>query len=105
MKTLLILASLLLVATPALAQRKPCDELKSEIQAKIQAKGVTAFTLDIVPNEEVKEGSGKVVGTCDGSTRKIVYMRGGSEAPAAAPAPAPAPAPAAAPAAPAPQSK
>ena len=96
MRSLLILASLTLVAGPALAQtqRKACEELKSEIEAKIQAKGVTAFTLDIVPNEEVKEGNGKVVGTCDGSTKKIIYMRGASEAPAAAPAPAPAAAPA-----------
>ncbi len=32
-------------------------------------------------NEQVKEGEGKVVGTCDGSTQKIVYKRGVAEAP------------------------
>ena len=41
----------------------------------------TRITLDIGPNEQVKEGEGKVVGTCDGSTQKIVYKRGVADAP------------------------
>lgn len=77
MKTLIAVVSLLLIATPALAQRKACEELKAEIDAKIKANGVKMFTLDIVPNEKVKEGDGKVVGSCDGGTQKIVYKRGG----------------------------
>ncbi|MGH8699037.1 MAG: DUF1161 domain-containing protein, partial [Burkholderiales bacterium] len=35
-----------------------------------------AFTLDIVANDQVKEGDGQVVGSCDGGTKKIVYKRG-----------------------------
>jgi hypothetical protein len=54
--------------------RKPCEELKSEIEAKIQANGVESYTLGIVPNEDVKDG--KVVGSCDGGTKKITYQRG-----------------------------
>ena len=54
--------------------RKPCEELKSEIEAKLQAKGVEAYTLEIVPNEDVKDE--KVVGSCDGGTKKITYQRG-----------------------------
>jgi hypothetical protein len=75
--TLIAVIALALVAAPALAQRKDCGELKGEIEAKIKANGVKEFTLDIVPNEEVKEGDGKVVGSCDGGTKKIVYKRGG----------------------------
>ena len=56
-------------------QRKPCEELKSEIEAKLQAKGVESYTLGIVPNEEVKDDD-KVVGSCDGGTKKITYKRG-----------------------------
>lgn len=63
--------------------RKPCDELKSEIAAKLDAKGVKAYTLDIVPKEQDAEG--KVVGTCDGGTKKIMYRRGVT-APATTPA-------------------
>lgn len=83
MKRLIVLVASLMVAVPVLAQVKPCEELKSEIDAKIKANGVKVFSLEIVPNADVKEGEGKVVGTCDGSTRKIVYKRGVAEAPAA----------------------
>jgi hypothetical protein len=65
-------------ATPAPVQsvsmRKPCEELKAEIDAKLQQKGVKTYALDIVPNETVKDE--KVVGSCDGGTKKITYKRG-----------------------------
>lgn len=73
MKKLIAVALLLLMASPALA-KKPCEELKSEIDAKLQGKGVKGYALEIVPNEKVKEG--KVIGSCDGGTKKIVYKRG-----------------------------
>jgi len=73
MKELVIFAALALAATPALA-RKDCNELKSEIDAKIKANGVKVYTLTIVPKDQ--EADGKVVGTCDGGTKKIMYKRG-----------------------------
>jgi hypothetical protein len=54
--------------------RKPCEELKAEIDAKIKKNGVAVYTLDIVEMDAQAEG--KVVGTCDGNTKKIVYKRG-----------------------------
>ena len=75
MKMLIAVVTLLLVATPAMAQRKDCGELKAEIEGKIKANGVKEFTLNIVANED--KGEGKVVGTCDGGTKKILYKRGG----------------------------
>lgn len=77
MKALIAIVALLLIAAPAMAQRKDCEELKGEIDAKIKKNGVKSFTLDIVPNEQVKEGAGHVVGSCDGGTKKIVYKRDG----------------------------
>jgi hypothetical protein len=77
MKALVAVVAALLISTPALAQRKDCGELKAEIEGKIKANGVKEFTLDVVPNEKVKDGDGKVVGSCDGGTQKIVYKRGG----------------------------
>jgi hypothetical protein len=62
------------LAGPALAQRKPCDELKAEIEAKIRSNGIERFTLDIV-DMDAQVAEGKVVGTCDGQTKKIVYKR------------------------------
>ena len=73
MKKLILVAVLLMIASPAFA-KKSCEELKAEIDAKLQAKGVKSYSLEIVPNENVKDG--KVVGTCDGGTKKIIYKRG-----------------------------
>lgn len=73
MKTLIAVMTLMLIATPALA-RKSCDELKSEIDAKIKSKGVKTYTLAIVPADQTKDA--KVVGTCDGGAKKIIYTRG-----------------------------
>ena len=72
-KFILIAAALVLAATPALA-KKPCEDLKGEIEAKLKAKGVKAWTIDIVGKDEQKEG--RVVGTCDGGAKKLVYKRG-----------------------------
>jgi len=74
MKRMAMLLVLALAAAPALA-RKPCEELKAEIAAKIEKNGVKAYSLEIVPID-AKVEDGKVVGTCDGHTKKIVYRRG-----------------------------
>jgi hypothetical protein len=64
---------------------KACEELKSEIAQKLDAKGVKSYTLEIVVKD--KDAEGKVVGTCEGGTKKIVYRK--SAAPAETPAAAP----------------
>jgi hypothetical protein len=76
MKGFVAVVACMLVAFPALAQRKECEELRAEIEAKIKANGVPTFTLDIVASDQVKDGEGQVVGSCDGGTKKIVYKRG-----------------------------
>lgn len=73
MPRILLAALLAFALTPALAQKKSCDELKAEIEAKIKAKGVTTYTVDIVSPAEAKDKT--VVGSCDGGAKKIVYKR------------------------------
>jgi hypothetical protein len=85
MKPCLIIAAVVLfapVCTHAQA-RKPCEDLKSEIAEKLEAKGVKSYTLDIVA-KDADTGDAKVVGTCDGGSKKIVYRReaAGSQVPA-----------------------
>jgi hypothetical protein len=70
---LALAASAAVAATPALAG-KSCDELKAEIAARIEKKGVKTYTLEVVRKGE--EGDRKVVGTCGGGTQVIVYKRG-----------------------------
>jgi len=87
MKLLAAFGVLLFVSVPAHAQAqaqaaKPCEELKDEITKKLDAKGVKGYTLDIVAKD--KDAEGKVVGTCDGDTKKIIYTK--ASAPAATPA-------------------
>jgi hypothetical protein len=70
------LAACLTLALPVTAQIKPCEELKTEIAAKLDAKGVKNYTLNIVPAAEVAElKDAKVIGTCDGGTKRITYER------------------------------
>lgn len=73
MKKIIAVLSLSLAAVPAFAQ-KACEELKAEISAKLEAKGVKDFQLEIVATEEVKDQ--KVVGSCEGGKKKITYKKG-----------------------------
>lgn len=69
-----MLAAVLGVSTVGFGQTgKPCEELKSEIAKKVESNGVKTYTLDVV--DKGKEADGKVVGTCEGGTKKIVYRR------------------------------
>ena len=63
-----------LCSLSALAAVKPCEELKAEIEAKIQANGVTVYTLEIV--DKGSEPDIQVVGSCAGGSKEIVYKRG-----------------------------
>lgn len=77
MPRLLLVAAFAAVALPALAQKKSCDDLKAEIEARIKAKGVAKYTLAIVGKDELKDAKDvKEVGTCDGGAKRIVYKRG-----------------------------
>jgi predicted lipoprotein with Yx(FWY)xxD motif len=72
MKPYVLLVASIAMSTSAFAA-KPCEELKTELAAKLDAKHVTAYTLDVVPADQ--NGDGKVIGTCEGGTKKIVYTR------------------------------
>ena len=75
MKKSMLLATLALslFSVSAFCQTKSCEDLKSEIAAKLDGKGVKNYELKIVAAGEVKNET--VVGSCDGGTKRIVYMR------------------------------
>jgi len=58
----------------AASAKVSCEEVSAQIEAKIKAKGVKDFTLTVIPKDEVTDL--RVVGTCDGGKKKIVYKRG-----------------------------
>jgi Protein of unknown function (DUF1161) len=76
MKILFAVGAVLLLPACSFAQgAKACEELKTEIAAKLDAKGVKNYTLDIVA-KDADAGDAKVVGTCEGGSKKILYKRG-----------------------------
>ena len=73
MKKLILALGLLSIAGTTLAAGKPCEELKAEIAAKLDAKGVSGYSLEIV--DKGTAAGGKVVGTCEGGSKEIVYKK------------------------------
>lgn len=93
----LLAASALLWPLVAGAQASACDELKSRLAARIDP-GIRVYTLEAVAADATMPPGAKVIGTCEGGARKIVFSRrapapgastaGASEAPKPASAPA-----------------
>jgi hypothetical protein len=73
MKKLMVAVGLLSLAGSVFAAGKPCEELKSEIAAKLDAKPVSGYSLEIVDKGAASDGT--VVGKCEGGTKEIVYKR------------------------------
>lgn len=74
MRPLVIVAVSLFASVSAFGQAaKPCEELKTEIAKKLEANNVKLYSLEIVTKD--KEVEGKVVGSCEGGTKKIVYRK------------------------------
>jgi len=61
------------VSASATAAGESCDVLRSRIESKISAAGVTNFKLLIV--EAGSPARGQVVGSCELGTKQIVYQR------------------------------
>ena len=72
MKHIIVVIAMALLSTQAFAA-KSCDELKSEIAAKMDGNGVKGYTLDVV--DSAYSGDKKVVGSCEGGAKKIIYSR------------------------------
>ena len=83
MKKLATLVIVVLMTCAYATASKPCEELRGEIAKKLDDKGVKGYTLEIVPKDQDAE---KVVGTCEGGSKKIVYNREGASASAEKPA-------------------
>jgi hypothetical protein len=87
MRKLLLAACLVSFSVSAMAS---CEDVKSQIDSKLQAKGISSYTLEIVPvapaaapaaasgasaAAPAKAVAGKVVGNCEGETKQIIYKR------------------------------
>jgi len=69
-----LLVMVMVLSTPSFAGKiKSCDELKSEISAKLTANGVKNHELKIVPRGTKTEG--KIMGSCENTTKYIVQVK------------------------------
>ena len=73
MKFTALLVVTLMAGTAQVQAAQSCDELKSKITTKLDGKSVKGYTLEIVATDKV--GDAKVVGSCEGGTKKISYTR------------------------------
>ena len=76
MKSMLVTFSLLLFCCGvgvAASAKVSCDDVRASIEAKLSAKGVKKFTLEILPKDQATDL--RIVGTCDGGLKKITYKR------------------------------
>jgi hypothetical protein len=78
MKRVAILTGLILMSSQTWAAKLSCDELKQKIETKLEGKGVKNYSMDVVAKDT--ETSDRVVGSCDGDSKKIVYKRAGKKA-------------------------
>ena len=72
MKSVVVFFLIILSTGQVIAAIKDCEELKSEIAAKMVANGVSSFSLAIVDRN--RTGSGKIIGRCQGGTKRIVRL-------------------------------
>lgn len=79
-----ILVALTLIGLPAMAAVKDCEELKGGIDAKLQAKGVSRYLLQILPVNAELPAAATIVGHCQGGQQQIIYTR---EEPSSTPSP------------------
>jgi hypothetical protein len=71
------MALVLLRALPGWALS--CDELQAEVEAKIRSNGVSQFSVAVVDANAAAPG--KVVGSCDRGSKKLLYQPTGTAVP------------------------
>lgn len=70
----------------AIAAPANCESIRAGIEAKLERSGLKGYRLQVVDAEA--KVPGKVVGSCELGSRKIVYTASAASAPAPAAAPA-----------------
>lgn len=74
---MLMASAAALAAGSVHAAPKPCEDLKKEIAAKLDAQGLKGYSLEAVAVDDTTQNKpeNKVVGTCDGGSKKLIYKK------------------------------
>ncbi len=73
MKQSILAVSLLSMAFSASAGVLSCEDLKAKIEKKVAGKGVKEYDMTIVSKDTQMKG--RVLGTCDKGTMKIIHAK------------------------------
>ena len=73
MKFITLIVVALLACTAQAHAAQSCEELKTKVTTKLDGKNVKGYSLEIVASD--KMGDAKVVGSCEGGTKKLTYTR------------------------------
>ncbi|MFZ6753929.1 DUF1161 domain-containing protein [Undibacterium sp. Dicai25W] len=68
-----LLLSLMLSSTPVLAAVTSCDAIMDKINTKLEHKNVNDYSLKVISKDT--ETSLRVVGVCEGGSKKIIYKK------------------------------
>lgn len=74
MKHVFAMLVMAVMATPGWA-KQDCEELRDRIAAKLESKKIASYSLEIVDAKQPHKG-GRVVGTCELGSKKIIYTKG-----------------------------
>ena len=74
MRRVVITLGLLALSGGAFAAGTSCDTVKADIDAKLQAKQVAHYSLEVVDKGSAS-ASAKVVGSCEGGAKKVTYTK------------------------------
>ena len=77
MKKYILASGLILISATSWAAKTPCEELKTKIETKLEGKGIKNYHLQIVAKDT--ETKNRVVGSCDGGNKKIIYTKAGAK--------------------------
>ncbi|MFC0350456.1 DUF1161 domain-containing protein [Undibacterium danionis] len=73
MKKTILMTSLLLMTCTASAGVLSCEDLKAKIEKKVEGKGVKDYNMVVVTKDT--KIAGRVLGSCDKGTMKIVHEK------------------------------
>ena len=80
-KLVLLFCSVAMFTSAGFCAGLDCSTLKTRIEDGLKAKGVESYSLTVVAKSD-SSTPGKVVGTCDGGAKKILYDRTADSKPA-----------------------
>jgi hypothetical protein len=78
MKQIILATSLVLMSFSAAAGVLTCDDLKAKIEKKVAGKGVKNYDMTVVSKDTQMQG--RVLGTCDRGTMKIIHAKSKTKA-------------------------